>query len=197
MSENEIDGLDPEIAALLDDVDEPSEKSIDNKSIEKKSEEKKTEEKLTTPSISDSEHIKKATEGINKEVIDTMFRMKLLFEEPPDKKDKFMYREKLTVAYWNFIKHLTPKTITGLDVNKTLAFRYGLFDTDWLDERQLKVIKSIPLDKDVGESIYYMDEWFKAIGKEEVRASVLDETVVAKKKGGNTSEKLSKRTRTI
>ena len=189
MENGKNNGLDPEILELLGEVDVPG---VEEEETPEAENEKITEEKEESVTI-DSEHLKNILTGVKKEIVDVLTRTKLLYEDPPDKKDKFMYREKLSVAYWQLIGDLAPRTIGNMDLVKLLCFRYGLLDPEWLTESQLKLIKSVPQNEDINESLYYMDEWFNQVGVGKIKASVLDETVFLKKKGEKTNEKLDKK----
>jgi len=190
MPEDHNNELDPEIAALLGEVDVPGVHEEEDDRDEPQNA-PASKEQLTE--ITGSEHFKNVIDGVKTDITEILIRTKALYEDPPDKKDKFTYREKLTTAYWNLIGFLAPKTVTGIDTNKLMCFRYGLLDTNWLDDTQMNIIRSIPLSEKSSESIYYMDEWFLNIGKDKIRPSVLDETMFIKKRGEKNDEKLNKK----
>lgn len=83
----------------------------------------------------------------------------------------------ITSVYWRMTTNMAKRMITeNLSWEKRLCMRYGMLDEQLMAERmhvweQLYLDRSRP--KDTG--VYYIDEWYEAIIRGEIRYSTIDE----------------------
>ncbi|MDH5680807.1 MAG: hypothetical protein OEZ36_04410, partial [Spirochaetota bacterium] len=179
---NNNEELDPEIAALLG-ID-PGEESPDN-DIQ--------EDDQPVDISGQDEYLQAVLEGVREEIQANVLKNKEAFDKATNKDEKGLYRERFAAAYWNFYRSLSPKLMTGVSAEKQLALRYNLLDLSYITQSQLDMIKSIALDSK-SDSVFFLDEWLKGVAAGELEASVIDETVVARKKqGADSQEKLDKK----
>lgn len=97
-----------------------------------------------------------------------------------DPKDRGVYRMQIVTAYWDFLASVAIKAISKLADPKRFALRFGILHPTFLSGDDLERFASTILDNDLGEPIYYLDEWFKAVGTGAVKASTTDEVRIAK-----------------
>jgi len=98
-----------------------------------------------------------------------------------DPKDKTIFRQEVTQAYWNFVSELPLKIATGMtSKEENYAIRYGLILPTLLTEEQKSVFAKIVDDNPYKEAVYYLDEWFKEIGNAVFPPSSTDEVRVNK-----------------
>lgn len=183
--------LDPEIAALLDDVpDEPKEETASGTSKQLE-EGEEPEIAVSEP----SEFFNAIIEKEKKDLVEVLQKNKALYENPPSKEEKSFYRERLIAAYWNFYRELAKKiTRPDLAVEKQMCLRYSLLDTNWINDAQLDLLKKIPLELPLHHSILYIDQWLAEVTMENIKQSVMDETKVMKQRGRDAmEEKLEKK----
>ena len=98
-----------------------------------------------------------------------------------DPKDKTIFRQEVTQAYWNFVSMLPSRVAAGISSKEeNYALRYGLILPTLLTEEQKAIFAKIIDENTYCEAIYYLDEWFNAIGKGLFPASSTDEVRVSR-----------------
>ena len=98
-----------------------------------------------------------------------------------DPKDKTIFRQEVTQAYWNFVSELPAKIATGMSSKEeNYAVRYGLILPTLLTEEQKSIFAKIVDDNPYKEAVYYLDEWFREIGNGVFPPSSTDEVRVSK-----------------
>ncbi|MGP1438721.1 MAG: hypothetical protein ACTTKH_06590 [Treponema sp.] len=98
-----------------------------------------------------------------------------------DPKDKTIFRQELTQAYWNFISTLPTRIASGIaSKEESYAIRYGLLLPTLLTEEQKALFSKVIDENSYYEAVYYLDEWFSAIGKGIFPPSSTDEVRVSR-----------------
>lgn len=98
-----------------------------------------------------------------------------------DPKDRTVFRQQAESAYWNFAAGIPAKIITGTaSQEKKYTLRYGLVLPTILTHEQKDMFSKIIDKNKYCEAIYYLDEWFAAIGAGTVLPSSTDEVRVVK-----------------
>lgn len=93
-----------------------------------------------------------------------------------DQKDRGVYRQQLITNYWQFIAVLVVKLPTDeAAVEKKYALRYGLVLPTLLTAAQKDTFAKIIDDNAFNEPIYYLDEWFHGIAVGLINPSSTDE----------------------
>jgi len=93
-----------------------------------------------------------------------------------DPKDRMEYRQRLLTNYWQFISTLVLKLPTDeAATEKKYALRYGLLLPTLLTAAQKDTFAKIIDENTYKEPIYYLDEWFQAIATGEINTSSTDE----------------------
>lgn len=93
-----------------------------------------------------------------------------------DPKDRAVFRQQIITAYWDFATNLAIRAGSGkIDLPKKLAFRFGLLLPTLLTPEQKDMFARVIEDNIYREPIYYLDEWLNAIGSGKINPSSTDE----------------------
>ncbi len=98
-----------------------------------------------------------------------------------DSKDRAVYRQQIAAIYWDFLRSLVKKAGNQLAPPKKYLLRYGLVLPSLLTEEQRNLFAAIIDDNKTGEPVYYLDEWFNNISKGLITPSATDEARPVKK----------------
>ena len=104
-----------------------------------------------------------------------------------DPKDKGVFRQQFILAYWQFLISIARKAPGNLLDPKKYLLRFGILHPTFLDEESRNLFSRIVVENYLNQPVYYLDEWFKAIGIGIIRESTTDEVKVTK---SNTNVKL-------
>ena len=104
-----------------------------------------------------------------------------------DIKDKSVYRQQFIIAYWDFLINVARKSPGKLPDPKKFLLRFAILHPTFLDREIRTFFSQIIQDNTLNQPVYYLDEWFKAVGTGVIRNSTTDEVRVAK---ANTSIRL-------
>jgi hypothetical protein len=102
------------------------------------------------------------------------------FLNTKDPKDRGVFRQQLITAFWDFYKDVAKKAPGKIPDPKKYLLRFGLLHPTLLDKDTRTLFSRIVDENTVNQPIYYMDEWFKAVGIGTVRASTTDEAKVSR-----------------
>jgi hypothetical protein len=194
--------MDPEIAALLgtntnapaapapdfsslfneplelDDKDKPEEAELDL-NAEVFPEITKRFEEVPLKVFSDPNYYKEAMsgEGDSAQRVHTILQKYLNTKDP---KDRSVYRQQLTTAYWDFLSGVARKAPGKLPECKKYLLRFNILHPTFLNPDDRDFFARLVINNDLNQPIYYLDEWFKAVGTGVIRNSATDEVRVAK-----------------
>ena len=196
-------GLDPELAALLDETPVQTKKTIKKEALFSNSLEAsgagprgphdvdltktsftKVEKVLASsanPVFDDPSYYKRVlgNEADSAQRLHTLLSKYLTCQDP---KDRSVYRLQLITAYWDFMSGIAQKTAAGkADAAKRFALRFGLVLPTLLTPEQKDMFARVIEDNIYGEPVYYLDEWLHAIGTGKIRTSSTDEAKSSKK----------------
>lgn len=105
-----------------------------------------------------------------------------------DQKDKAVYRQNVITDYWNFISDVAVEIGSGTaSQEQKYAIRYGMILPTLLTAEQKDAFAKVIDENDLCVPVYYLDEWFGAIGDGRINPSTTDEVRVSSK---NDSERL-------
>ncbi|MDR3247519.1 MAG: hypothetical protein LBT39_01925 [Treponema sp.] len=97
-----------------------------------------------------------------------------------DPKDRGVYRQQISTAYWDFLAGVARKSSGKLPDPKKYLLRFGMLHPTFLEPETRNFFAKIVVNNDYTTPVYYVDEWLKAIGTGLVRNSTTDEVKVAK-----------------
>ncbi len=196
-------GLDPELAALLDDTHVVSRPKLTKGELFSNSREAvgKTAGTIAdvdltvstfppvTKTLSDKGHAlfesqayyKKVLGGENESAqrVHTLLSKYLTCQDP---KDRGVYRQQIITAWWDFLQHIALKAGSGTAIpEKKYTLRYGLLLPTLLTPEQREMFSRIIDENPYGEPLYYIDEWLREIGLGRINPSTTDEAKTSKK----------------
>ncbi|MDR0877211.1 MAG: hypothetical protein LBN21_04100 [Treponema sp.] len=97
-----------------------------------------------------------------------------------DPKDRSVYRQQFITAFWDFLLGVAKKAPGKIPDPKKYLLRFGILHPTFIDAETRAFFAKIVVDNVLNQPIYYLDEWFKAVGTGVVRNSTTDEVRVAK-----------------
>ncbi len=160
-----VEGLDPEIARLL----EETEKDISK--IENGRSHFKSDKFFQKVLEGGNEYAAKLAEQLDKAL------------NAPVKDDRTLFKQKVIPTYWNFVEGIVRNITQVLPREKLLCLRYGMVDINLLTPHQQEIFRSIPWEKrEEAWPFYYMDEWLREIATGRIKPSMVDEIVQKKVK---------------
>ena len=110
-----------------------------------------------------------------------------------DPKDRSVFRQQLIVAYWDFLINVARKAPGNLSDPKRFLLRFGLLHPTLLSGEFRTFFSQIIKDNIYNQPVYYLDEWFRAVGTGSVRNSTTDEVRVAKNNHNTKLQQLMER----
>ncbi|MDR1947917.1 MAG: septation ring formation regulator EzrA [Spirochaetaceae bacterium] len=102
------------------------------------------------------------------------------FVNTKDPKDRSVFRQQFSTAYWDFLAGVARKTSGKIPDPKKYLLRFGILHPTLLTADDRTFFSKIVVNNELSVPIYYLDEWFKAVGIGEVRNSATDEVRIAK-----------------
>ena len=97
-----------------------------------------------------------------------------------DPKDRSVYRQQFITAFWDFFMNISKKAPGKMQEPKKFLLRFGMIHPTLLDAETRNFFGKIVIDNVLNQPVYYLDEWFKAIGTGVMRNSQTDEVRIAK-----------------
>ena len=97
-----------------------------------------------------------------------------------DPKDRGVFRQQFTTAYWEFLSGVARKSTGKLADPKKYLLRFGILHPTFLNQEDREFFAKVVVNNELSVPIYYLDEWFKAIGTGSLRNSATDEVRIAK-----------------
>ena len=97
-----------------------------------------------------------------------------------DPKDKGVFRQQFIPAYWEFLINVARRAPGKLPEPKKYLLRFGMLHPVFMNDELRSFFSKIVVENTLNQPVYYLDEWFKAVGTGVVRNSSTDEVRVAK-----------------
>lgn len=110
-----------------------------------------------------------------------------------DIKDKMVYRQQVTMAYWELIHAIAPKMAgKAIPLPKRMMLRFSVLLPSLFRPEHREFFEKSILENNTNEPVFYMDEWFKYIAQGKIKPSATDEVRQPRKKGddGGAAEQL-------
>jgi hypothetical protein len=96
-----------------------------------------------------------------------------------DPKDRSVFRPQIISSYWEFLRSVATKSTGKIPEAKKFLLRFGVLHPKLLNSEAKDFFAKLVTDNDLGQPIYYVDEWLKAVGTGAVSPSTTDEVQVA------------------
>lgn len=151
-------------------------------------------EDVANPAFNDPEWYKKCLSGEG----DQAQRLHALMQKylnAKDPKDKGVYRQQIVTAYWDFLLGVARKTPGKLPEAKRFLLRFALIHPTLISPEDRELFGKVVVENTLAQPVYYLDEWFRAIGTGVIKNSSTDEVRVAKSNEQNRISSLLEKAR--
>lgn len=97
-----------------------------------------------------------------------------------DLKDRGVFRQQLTTAYWDFLAGVARKSAEKLPAPKKYLLRFNILHPTFIDAETRQLFAKVIVENELAQPVYYLDEWFKLVGNGTIRISTTDEVQLVK-----------------
>lgn len=137
-----------------------------------------------SPVFTDNTYYKTALSGEN-EAAQRLHSMLTKYLTCQDIKDKTVFRQQIVPIFWEFLKSVALKmNKSATPMCKRMLLRYGVVLPSLFTAEQKELFSKVFYENNVGEPIYYLDEWFQGILSGKITLSATDEAKPKSAKGG-------------
>ncbi|MDR2793983.1 MAG: hypothetical protein LBB61_10050 [Treponema sp.] len=193
--------LDPELAALLENATDPQEKdSLDLDSILGIEQEEKSDGVEAAEAGSQAKAFPEITEPFADTPIKAFAEPLAYYKEAisntgeggtrlhgilhkyiaaKDPKDRAVFRQQAIPSFWEMLRVLVRQASGTASDPKKFLLRYGMLHPQLIDAEQRALFSKIIVENEYDQPVYYLDEWFKAVGGGAIRNSSADEVKIA------------------
>ena len=91
------------------------------------------------------------------------------FLNAKDPKDKGVFRQQFIPAYWEFLFSVARKAAGKLSDPKKYLLRFGILHPNFINQDVRTLFSQIIVENNLNQPVYYLDEWFKAVGTGVIR----------------------------
>ncbi len=140
----------------------------------------------------DKDYYKKALSGENDSAqrVHTVLSKYLNCQDP---KDRTVYRQQMTNAYWELLRSVAPKmTSKNVLMAKRMLMRYGVILPSLFSIENKETFSKAFVENSSNEPIYYLDEWFRDIALGHLPLSATDEAPASRKPAAGSSEEANR-----
>lgn len=93
-----------------------------------------------------------------------------------DPKERAQYRMQIVNAWWELLRVMSPKVIDKrLSMAKRFLIRFGVVLPSLFTPEQKAMFSKVTFKNEIGEPIYYLDEWLEEVAKNHIAPSATDE----------------------
>ena len=176
-------GAVPDYSALFNENIEPDDKKLEEAELDLNAEGfpevTKITEKTPNPTLADPNYYKAAlsSEGDRAQRVHTILQKYVSTKDP---KDRGVYRQQVTTAFWDFMGDIARKASGKLPDSKRYLLRFFILHPTFISPENRDFFAKIVADNELNQPIYYLDEWFKAVGTGVIRNSATDEVKISR-----------------
>jgi hypothetical protein len=118
-----------------------------------------------------------SNEGDSAQRLHTVLQKYLNTKDP---KDRSVFRQQLTTVFWDFLAGVARKAPANLPAYKKYLLRFGILHPTFLDMGDRELFAKVVVENELSQPVYYLDEWFKAVGTGGIPPSTTDEVQVSR-----------------
>jgi hypothetical protein len=126
------------------------------------------------PAFSDPNYYKTALSGEG-DISQRVHNLLQKYVGTKDPKDKGVFRQQVTTAYWDFLASVARKAAGKLPEPKRFLLRFNLLHPTFLNQEHRDFFAKMVVENELNQPVYYLDEWFKGVGTGVIRNSATDE----------------------
>ncbi len=136
-------------------------------------------ESKANPSFNDPDYYKKALSGEG-DPAQRVHGILQKYVNAKDPKDRSVFRQQFIVAYWDFLASVARRTPGKLPDPKRFMLRFGILHPTLISAEDRELLGKVVVENELKQPVFYLDEWFKAVGSGTIKNSMTDEVRVAK-----------------
>ncbi|MDR3276154.1 MAG: hypothetical protein LBT11_02910 [Treponema sp.] len=102
-----------------------------------------------------------------------------------EEREREEFKQQLIPAYWNFLPALVKKTGRELPGPKKYFLRFGMVHPAFISAEARDLLARVVVDNKLGVPVYYLDEWFRAVGSGALKTSAVDEVRIPRSAANN------------
>ncbi|MDR3174691.1 MAG: hypothetical protein LBU19_10605 [Treponema sp.] len=97
-----------------------------------------------------------------------------------DPKDRSVFRQQFITVFWDFLGNVAKKAGGRLPSAKRFLLRFGILHPVFLNEETRAFFSKLVVEDELGQPVYYLDEWLKNVGIGNIQPSTTDEVHVSR-----------------
>jgi hypothetical protein len=97
-----------------------------------------------------------------------------------DPKDRSVFRQQFITVFWDFLGNVAKKAAGRLPSAKRFLLRFGILHPVFLNAETRAFFSKLVVEDELGQPVYYLDEWLKNVGIGNVQPSTTDEVQVSR-----------------
>ncbi|MDR0730643.1 MAG: hypothetical protein LBF63_03175, partial [Treponema sp.] len=97
-----------------------------------------------------------------------------------DPKDRSVFRQQFITAFWDFLSGVARKCGGKLPPPKRFLLRFGILHPVFLNPETRAFFSSLIVEDELGQPVYYLDEWLTNVGTGKIQPSTTDEVQVSR-----------------
>ncbi|MDR0670295.1 MAG: hypothetical protein LBF95_09470 [Treponema sp.] len=97
-----------------------------------------------------------------------------------DPKDRGVFRQQFITVFWDFLSGVAKKCGGKLPTAKRFLLRFGILHPVFLNPETRALFSSLIVEDELGQPVYYLDEWLKNVGTGKIQPSTTDEVQVSR-----------------
>jgi len=97
-----------------------------------------------------------------------------------DPKDRSVFRPQLITAYWEFLRSVAKKAPGKLVPPKKFLLRFSILHPNLIKQETRAFFAKLVTENELGQPVYYVDEWLRAVGTGAISPSTTDEVKFAR-----------------
>jgi hypothetical protein len=97
-----------------------------------------------------------------------------------DPKDRSVFRQQFITTFWDFLGNVVKKAGGELPPAKRFLLRFGILHPVFLNAETRAFFSKLVVEDELGQPVYYLDEWFKNVGIGNIQPSTTDEAPVSR-----------------
>ncbi|MDR0641909.1 MAG: hypothetical protein LBG07_05550 [Treponema sp.] len=97
-----------------------------------------------------------------------------------DPKDRSVFRQQFITVFWDFLGNVAKKAGGRLPSAKRFLLRFGILHPVFLNTETRAFFSKLVVEDELGQPVYYLDEWLKNVGTGNIQPSTTDEVHISR-----------------
>jgi hypothetical protein len=97
-----------------------------------------------------------------------------------DLKDRGVFRQQFITVFWDFLGNVAQKSAGKIPPAKRFLLRFGILHPTFLAPETRDFFSKLVVEDELGQPVYYLDEWLKNVGAGTIQPSTTDEVQVSR-----------------